>query len=402
MIAERYTDYMYNLIDRVLKEIGPREACTEQEKECGRLFASEIAPACERVETESFTCSPNAFMGLFPFLVSCYVAAVVLYFFLPAAAAALALVGGFVLFFEVVRYKELMDPLFKKREGENVSGYVRPRGEPKRRVYVSAHLDSAFEFKIWYWFKGFSVVLMAVGFLAVLLAFGFSLARAIAEPVGTPEATVFWVLGFVLVALTPVQGIFAFWHTSDVVPGAMDDMAGVAVLAGLARYLADARDSGEFYPESTEVVLVGMSSEEAGLRGAKRYAPAHRGDGGLPAYGILLDNIYDDEHLTVNTKEVWPGGRMDPGLVQLTVDAAEALGYKARRAVVPVGATDATAFAQAGIPSVSICMQDTTRLVPVYHTRYDTIDIVKPSSLEGMLGIVIEMLRRLDARAQEA
>lgn len=40
---------MYNLIDKVLKEIGPREAYSDEEKELGRLFADEIRPACERV-----------------------------------------------------------------------------------------------------------------------------------------------------------------------------------------------------------------------------------------------------------------------------------------------------------------------------------------------------------------
>lgn len=397
MIAERYTDYMYDLIDRVVKEIGPRKACSEEEKECGRLFASEIAPACERVETEEFTCSPGAFVGFFPFLVLAHLAGVVLYFFLPAATAALAFLGCLVLFLELVRYHELIDPLYPKRKGENVSGYIRPRGEAARRVYVSAHFDSAHEFKIWYWFKGFSTVFMAVGFLSVLMAFGFGLARAIAEPAGAPASTVFWVLGFILVALAPVVTVFAFFITGDVVPGAMDDMAGVAVLAGLAKYFTDARGSGEFYPESTEVVLLGMSSEESGLRGAKRYAPAHRGDRGLPAYAVILDGIYDERFFTVFKKEIWPGGRMDPRLVELAVESARAHGHEIRKAVLPLGATDATAFAKAGIPAVSMSLWDTTRLVPHYHTRYDTIDHIKPSSLTAALQTTIEMIKRLDA-----
>ncbi len=396
MIAERYTDYMYGLIDRVMKDIGPREACTEKERECGRLFASEIAEACERVEIESFTCSPGAFLGFFPFLVLAYLAGVTLYFFLPAVSAALAFLGGAVLFLEVVRYHEFIDPLYPKRQGENISGYVRPRGEARRRVYISAHFDSAYEFKIWYWFKGFSTVFMAVGLLSVLLLFGFGLARAIAEPAGTPDSTAFWVLGIILLALAPLVSVFAFFHTRDVVPGAMDDMAGVAVLAGLAKYFADARDSGEFYPESTEVVLLGMSSEEAGLRGAKRYAPAHRGDRGLPAYGIFLDGIYDEDFFIVNRKEVWPGGRMDPGLVKLTLESARSNGFDVKETILPLGATDATAFAKAGIPAVSISLWDTSRLVPHYHTRLDTIDRIKPRSLAVALQTMIEMVKRLD------
>lgn len=398
MIAERYTDYMYNLIDRVMKEIGPRESCGEAEKELGRLFAGEIEPACDKVEAEAFTCSPTAFLGFFPYLVLLYIVGAVLYFFLPAVSAVLALIGGAVLFFEVVRYKELIDPFYPKREGENIAGFVSPRGEVKKRVYVSGHFDSAYEFKIWYWFKGFSTVLMGLGFLSVLLLFVFGLTRSIVEPVGTPGSTAFWVLGIILAALSPLIAVFAVFHTKDVVPGAMDDMAGVAVVAGLGKYLEEARGRGEFFPESTEVVLLGLSSEEAGLRGAMRYASRHSEEAtALPAYAIFLDGIYDEQFFTVFKKEVWPGGKMDPYLVDLAMKAAGDNGFKIKAAPLPLGATDATAFARAGIPSVSMCLWDATRLVPHYHTRYDTIDQIRPESLTVALQTVIDMLQGIDA-----
>jgi hypothetical protein len=324
MIAERYTDYMFNLIDRVMKDIGPRESCSKEEKELGRLFAREIGPACDPVETETFTCSPTAFLGFFPYLVLMYIAGVVLYFFLPPASLALAVTGSVVLFLEVVRYKELIDPIYPKKEGENIAGFVRPRGEVTKRVYVSAHFDSAYEFKIWFWFKSLSAPLMGIGFLAVLLLACFSLARTIAEPVGIPRAAAFTVLGIILITLSPVVAIFVFFHTKDVVPGAMDDMAGVAVVAGLGKYLEDAKEGGEFFPESTEVVLLGMSSEEAGLRGAKRYAARHRDESrAIPSYAIFLDGIYDERYFTVFQKEIWPSGKMDPDLVSLAREAAK-------------------------------------------------------------------------------
>jgi len=216
VIAERYTEYMYNLIDRVIKDIGPRESCSREERDLGRLFADEIEPACDSVETESFTCSPAAFLGFFPYLVLMYFAGLALYFFLPPVSLALAFAGCAVLYIEVVRYKEFIDPLFPRKEGENVVGLVKPRGEVRRRVYVSAHFDSAYEFKIWLWFKSLSVPVMGIGILAVLLLFGFSLARTIAEPVGLPGAAAFRVLGYVLIALSPVVLVFAFFHTGDV------------------------------------------------------------------------------------------------------------------------------------------------------------------------------------------
>lgn len=397
MTAERYTDYMYGLIDKVMKDIGPRESCSEEERELGRLFSSEISEACERVETQEFTCSPTAFLGFFPYLVLMYLAGVVLYFFLPAVSVALALVGGAVLYFEVVRYRELLDPIFPRRKGANVAGYVKPSGEPTRRVYISAHFDSAYEFKLWYWFKGFSAPLMGVGIFGLLLLLGFSIARTAAQPAGLPEGA-YWILGYILIGFSPLVAINAFFHTRDLVPGAMDDMAGIAVLAGLAKYFKDARAIGDFYPETTEVVLLGMSSEEAGLRGAKRCASQLRQEPGpLPLFSIFLDGIYDERYLTVFRRELWPGSKMDPGLVDIAAKAAEDSGFKADVRSLPLGATDASAFAIAGIPAVSLCLAENDKLAPNYHTRLDTIDNIQPKSLAIALQIVIDMVRRIDA-----
>lgn len=398
MIADRYSDYMYQLVDRVVTEIGPRESCSEAEKEAGRLFAREVEPACDAVEMENFTCSPKAFMGFFPYLVILYAAGVVFYYFLPPVALILATLATAALFFEVVRYREFLDPLFPRREGESVIGTVRPSGEVRKRVIVSAHLDSAYEFKVWYWLKGLSVPVMAIAFAAPIVLIGASLARTIAGERGVPSTTAFSVLGIVLIALFIFVAPFFFFHTRDVVPGASDDMAGVGVVAGLGKYLREARESGEFFPRNTEVVLLALSSEEAGLRGSKRYAAKHGAAlKSIPTYAVFLDGIYDERFLTVFKREIWCSARMDPYLVELAQDAAAANGFQLTTTVLSIGATDASAFAQAGISSVSMACQDTSRLVPNYHTRLDTMDCVRPQSLAVSLQMVIDMIRRIDA-----
>lgn len=78
--AHMYADYMYELVDRAVSNIGPRESCSDEEKRLGRLFAQEIKPACERIEVEKFSCIPKAFLGFFPYLVLLYLTGVVLYY----------------------------------------------------------------------------------------------------------------------------------------------------------------------------------------------------------------------------------------------------------------------------------------------------------------------------------
>lgn len=395
--AERHAEYMFGLVDRVIREIGPRESCSEAERRLGDLFAEEVRSACDSLEKEAFICSPKAFLGFFPFLVAGYLAALALYYVLPPLS--LIIVTGClgILYFEVIRYRELIDPLYPKREGFNVIGVIRPRGEVMKRLVVSAHLDSAYEFKVWYWLKGLAVPAMALAFAGPLVLLVASLARTIVGSRGIPDTAAFKVLGYVCVAFVPVILPFAFFHTRDVVPGAMDDMAGVSVLAGLARLLREARGGGGFFPENTEVVLLALSSEEAGLRGAKRYAARHRQElMSQPTYAVFLDGIYDERYLTAFRRELWCGARMDPYLVDLAREAARANGYPIKVAVLAVGATDASAFAREGIPSVSLCCQDTSRLVPHYHTRLDTVERIRPQSLAVTLQVVLDMLRKLD------
>jgi Zn-dependent M28 family amino/carboxypeptidase len=237
---------------------------------------------------------------------------------------------------------------------------------------------------------------------APLLALGASLARTIADSSGVPDSTVYWVLGIILIALSPVVAVFFFFHTSDVVPGAMDDMSGISVLAGLAKYLGEAEKSGGFLPENTEVVLLALSSEEAGLRGAKRYAARHKHEyADLPTCAICLDNIADENIHTAYKREIWCGAKMDPYLVDVAREAAAANGREIITTVMAVGATDGSAFAREGIPSVSICCYDSSRLMPNYHTRHDVIENVRPQSLSVALQLVIDMLQRIDQQDSE-
>lgn len=99
-------------------------------------------------------------------------------------------------------------------------------------------------------------------------------------------------MGWVAMAFFPVISLFFFWHTYVPVPGAMDNLAGIAVLVGLARNMQALRTSGEHPLKHTELVLLASSSEEAGLRGAKRFVTRHlEGMRRIPTEALIIDNI---------------------------------------------------------------------------------------------------------------
>jgi Zn-dependent M28 family amino/carboxypeptidase len=174
-------------------------------------------------------------------------------------------------------------------------------------------------------------------------------------------------------------------------------MAGVVVIAGLGRYLNDAKKNGSWIPEKTEIVLLGASSEEAGLRGAKRYATRHLEEmKSRPVYSLFLDCIYDERFLTVVDREIFTGARHDPELVKMAQDVAEGHNWPISVKLIPVGASDASAFSVKGIPAISLFCQDISKLVPNYHTRNDTPEHVRPESLSVILQMVIDMIERID------
>ena len=317
MLDNSYTDYMFGLIKRVIDEIGPRPSCSEEEKRLGRVLVEEWRSTCDRIDVETFTCSPSAFLGFIPLAVLLYFAAVILYWFFPPLSLVMITIMLTVSIFEL-NYREFVDFLFPRKQGENIIGVIRPKGEVNQRVVVSAHLDSAYEFNLFYYLKNAAIPIIAIAILGLVITFGGSLVKTIAYGSGTDNAQVFTVIGIIMVVLSPIVGCLLFFHTYRPVPGAMDNMAGIAVVSGLGKYLNDTKSNGNCFPEKTEVVLLATSSEEAGLRGAKRYVSKHLTEmEKTPTYGLLLDCIYDEKFLTVAKREIFTGVTHDHHMVKL-------------------------------------------------------------------------------------
>ena len=323
----------------------------------------------------------------------------IFYWIFPPVSFPLIAIGASMLLFELIRYREFIDVFFPKKTSENIVGTILPKGEIKQRVIVSAHMDSAYEFNLWYYLKNAAIPVMIAATTGVALMFVAAAARTTAYFIGSADAHIFLYLGIACAAFYPFVASFMFFHSYKPVPGAMDDMSGVAVTAGLGKYLSDAKKNNGWLPENTEVVLIGMGCEEAGLRGAKRYITKHIKElKKIPTYGLFLDGVYDENHLTVITREIFNGAKHSPELVKMASDTAAARNWHIKKAPIPLGASDASPFSLAGIPSTCILCQDASRLAPNYHTRHDTIHHIRPQSLTISLQLIIDMLQKIDKK----
>ncbi len=402
MDIQSFTAAMQPFMGRVLREIGPRPPCSEAERKLGAVLEEDWRGFCDQVDLHSFHCHPRAFLGWIPWMVAVYLAVLASYWLLPPLAFILACGATLVLFLQGIRFRELLDRFFPMAQGHNVVGVLRPRGEIARRIVLMAHQDSAYEFTLWQRFGNLSVPMMVlVGVAFVWMTLG-SLAAAIAWSLGGVDHVAFTVIGVVGLCLYPVVGLFVFITAWTPVPGAMDNLSGIAVISALGRAAARGADDGLRLLGSTEIVLLATSSEEAGLRGSRRFVQRHRARlERTPTYVINLDGIGDPAHMAFITRELWQGVRHDDALISLGMDCAQQQGLEVKRIQLPVGGTDAASFAQAKIPSTTLICQDSTRLVPNYHTRLDTLENMDPRALEQSFQLVLAMMQRLDTGALE-
>ena len=331
-------------------------------------------------------CAPQAFLGVIPICAAVSLLALMTVSYLPWVATALSTSASLVIICELLLYREIADPWFPQKEGTNIIGTITPTHEVKRRVILSAHQDSAWEYNLWYWFKTAGVIVNIIGLIGMLAPavvgtlLGLELLPAISPAVS-----------WVCYALVPFIALHLLFHTGNAVPGAMDDLAGVAVVTQLGRTLA------KEHLRNTEVLILACAAEECGLRGAKRFVGKyswvfHQ----IPTFDINIDGVYDEQYLTAITRELTTNTRHDLPLIELAATVATKGGWTMKRAVIPFGGTDAAAFANAGIRSTTLLCQDTRKLAPNYHTRLDTLDKVRPEALTAMHDVVAGLVREID------
>jgi hypothetical protein len=184
------------------------------------------------------------------------------------------------------------------------------------------------------------------------------------------------------------------WFEDIEFVGANDSGSSTGALIELARTLV--ADHAEM---ANKVELVFFDGEEAfgknitatdGLYGSHYYAralwrplPAEK----KPSHGIVLDMIGDKDLL------ITPPTNSGPGLVDLALESAEALGYgkfieRGRTAIIDDHVPLNT---EARFPAVDLI--DFT--YAPWHQKFDTLDRLSAESLEITGQITIEMLRRL-------
>lgn len=379
----------------VVERCGDRPPGSEGERRAVEYVRDELAECVDKpVELETFPVAPKAFMS-FPRVSGCLaLTAILAYWWSPGAAVIFTGLGLVVALQEQLRYKQFLDPLFPKRQSTNLIAVQQPTGPIERRVILNAHPDAAYEWRLLYRFPRRFPVFVLWSLLCLPLLFLLDTAFWIFGNGWADGYGGLWgVLGSLQLLLLPgvLVGIL-FTDFRHVSPGANDNLSGVFAVAGLAKSM---REAGVRL-ERTEVRLVITGSEEAGLRGAKAYVTKHATElRDVETISITLDTIRELEHLAVYSRDLNGTVAHDPAVCRLLKEAGARRGLALPYASIFLGASDATAFTQAGIKAAALCAMNPAP-ADYYHNRRDTWENMHAGCVAATLGVLAEAIHEFD------
>ena len=395
---DKAAKYMLKEITHICKDMEKRSPGSEGERQACEYMAKVLKEdcGCEKVAVESFKENPGSFYGWIYITITAVLIALVLYFFAPAASIILVLFGLALAFIQFGLYKKCVDKLFPEKTGHNVTAFKKCSGETKRRIIFNGHPDAAWEWPVNYKLGGVGfeshAIICGVGALYLIVISAIRLAN--------PDASYVKTLGLIALVFVPFWiGLYFMWNKKRVVDGANDNLSGCYM--GIA-LLKELKDQG-IELENTEIGVVLTGSEEAGLRGAKAWCEAHKGEfDDVPTFIYSYDTIHDPKYLMTNYRDLNGTVAADKDVSDLFMESAEALGIGCKKGMVPPlgGATDSAAFAQAGFRATGITGLN-HKLEDYYHTRRDTYDNMNLTGLADCFAVSAKVLESFDNGAKQ-
>jgi Zn-dependent M28 family amino/carboxypeptidase len=193
-------------------------------------------------------------------------------------------------------------------------------------------------------------------------------------------------------------GLIADVWRSPTVPGANDNLSGVAALVALAELLAAERLAG------LRVMLVSCGAEETLQDGIRAFVARHRE--ALPPERTTFVNLdtVGSPHLILVEGEgpFWMEPYTGPWLSDLVAEAAERLGIALERGFTARSSTDSVIPSRAGYPTATLVSITDWRLPANYHQLTDVPENLDYSTIAEATRVVELVARELAAKAAGA
>ena len=418
-VINENVDYTVKEITSVIKRYGPRESGNKNCMATQKHIDKEMKPFCDETGFESYKMAPKAFLHFtktisVAIFLSVFVCLILVFtgvfegvggsdFFVPQCiVGGVVAVSLLITVLEFLLYKPFCDIFYKKIEGHNYYAVRKPKGEVKKRIVISGHCDSAYQWRHIYYGKKIPLmgICMAGTIGTGVVSFLIAVITVIANFVDMGAFGDFLVnysyYFHILTALFMIT-LFLFVDFKTVSPGANDNLTGTYAAVCALRML----DMAGVEFENTEVVAMITDGEEAGLRGCKQWAKDHKDEymnSGVETAVLCVDTLTDLEYLNVYDRDMTGTVKHDPKFSKLVMDSAVEAGHNDLKfASVFFGSSDAAAFSQAGITSTCLAAMDPAP-ADYYHNVRDSYDRLVPEAIKTGYEIILSTIFNFDEK----
>lgn len=364
-------------------EIGPRPSASPAEERAAEFVAERLKEAGFRVRLETFR-GLTTFSLPYGIIYALFIAAALLYLLSPAACVVLSSLG-LLFHLSESNARPLLSRILPKRASRNVIGVRPAQREARRRLVISAHLDSSkaalfFHPNLLYDLRFFSILMVAAMFLIFFLA-----VIGLFTSLGW-----FWYLQLAGAGLLGL-GLIMLIHRELLMPhtpGANDNASGVALMLKAARTLPRLR--------FTELWMVGTGCEESNLWGMLAFLDSNNLDKETTFF-INLDHLGAGQVAYITAEGMFWPYHADLELVRLAVETASEEGLDAQGRAFHTLTTDALAPLARGYRGMSIMAFDERGLLPNWHWLSDTTENVSASTLKNAWRLLSGIVRKIDS-----
>lgn len=412
IITDQDAQYAFDIVEKICKKVGPGLPGSSQEKQRAGILKNELEShlGAENVIVEEFTLAPGALLGSQLISTFLMILAALLNISIgrfteispwltTIAALSFSIISVLLFILEFVIGFEVIDPFFKKEKSINVVGRLRKSETQnvKKLLILSGHHDSALEFT-WLRFTGYGFFILittwVIGLITVLV---MSLIQLAGFVTSNTDLVRIGTLGWVLLAYPIIPSIiFALFFArgrknGGTVPGAADNLSACAIVVAMCRFLVE---NPTYIPEDTEIRFITFGSEEAGVRGSRRYVQRHFDE--LKRLDARLLNYETIAHpeIAILTSETNGTVKNSPEMVASVVAAAQRAGipYKVQPATLGTG-SDAGPFSRAGLKATTLLGFKVQQMVAFYHQKWDSPEILTIEPLLNVLKLTFEWVR---------
>jgi len=416
-------NYMFNFIKDIIDKHGPRAPGSQAELDATEDIKNQLKDlGSDEVFVDDFKMAPAAYPEGFVripvlFIIICLVS----YPFIPLLTPILLILSLLVFFIEFPMMKEFIDPLFRKKLSKNVFGKVKPNGETKKIVIVGGHTDSANFFPLFqktrrsilkYVFGsiGIMVVFIIIAVFTVLVQFfGNALFLSFFSMISIGGFPIYLNIPyFIILCLQPFPVFYTLLQTqffTDTVPGANDNLSGVAISMGLANWI---KNNNKKY-KNIELWLGTFGSEESGQRGSKAFVKKYGDELGIlkNSFTLVPESVGVSDVIGFITAEQMHFVEHSKELVRRFEEA-----YKACLVMIALSGekfckmgasaqdfagSDAMRFSEKGYEAISFIGGDKDDHWPLnYHSHTDTAENIRPAPMRYLLEVILVFLDKLD------